>query len=95
MSSDAWRGLDKLQLYEELALLKEIRGNFLSVIALLKKEGQNIVIVDATGDIQSVGREILKSVTKIVQAPNRSERSNRNSASRQIAAILEGNAISS
>ncbi|HUF52209.1 MAG TPA: dTMP kinase [Dehalococcoidia bacterium] len=92
MKSDAWRGLDKLQRYEELSLLTKVRSNFLSVIEILQAEGQRIVIVDGKQDIMDIGAEVLRHVGTLTeftgdQIPGNSD------ASRQVAALIEKPAL--
>lgn len=94
MHSDAWRGADQLQLYEEIARLTQVRNNFLSIIPLLQEDGHCIVVVDGARDIKDVFRAVIAPVTKIIDQPRQSRRgSPRNTGSEQIAAILEGEAL--
>lgn len=53
---------EKPELYEKnIALMREIRENFLSVFNRLKKE-QNIVLIDANKQLEDVEKEILNYV---------------------------------
>ena len=89
MTSDAWRGFDKLQRYEELSQLTQIRENFLSIISMLKDEGENIVILDGGHDIRTIGRSLADEVGKIVRRGKGRPKDDENSGDRQVAALIE------
>lgn len=94
MTSDAWRGSDQLQLYEELEYLNQIHRNFLGVIEDLSESGQRIEIVDGDREVKAISEDILSFVADILGAPRSSRRTRaQSSGSKQIAAILEGEAI--
>jgi len=66
MKSDAWRGLDKLQLYERLSQLEATRRNFLEVIGILQQEGQNVVVVRGSDDAGAVHRSVVDVTAKLL-----------------------------
>ncbi len=94
MNSDVWRGSDKLQLYEELGLLKEIRSNFMGAIDTLKRAQQRVEIVGGSREIMTIHKDVQALVAGIVQAARQSTPANpQSSGSQQIAAILEGKSL--
>jgi dTMP kinase len=95
MSSDAWRGLDKLQLYERLDMLEATYNNFQTIIPILRSEGQNIVIVDGSQDINNVHSEVISAARKILKNGRATKRAASDSESRQIAALLDPSAAQS
>ncbi len=94
MTSDAWRGLDKLQLYEDEQQLSQIRENFLTVISSLQTEGHNIVIVDAGDEIQQVGERIVDCTKRLLGPKGGTGSGAYHSGSHQVAAMLEGKPLS-
>jgi dTMP kinase len=86
LQSDVWRGLDKIQLYERLPILEQVRHNFLELIPMLREEGQNITIIDGTNDIEIVVKSVIDVVARAVK--KRRGVDTHDSGSQQLASML-------
>lgn len=94
MTSDAWRGSDQLQLYEQVELLGKVRENFMTAITHFRQSGQRIEVVDGTQEVRQIGSDVLGFVSQLLGPVKHSRRTTpQSSGSRQIAAILEGEPI--
>ncbi len=71
INRDAWRSSEHLQLYEDYERLTKVRENYLSIITLLKQEGERVHTVDGSREMEAVHEDIVSQVKRLLSSnPN-------------------------